>query len=287
MNSSVNVHPGMQYANSTPNMLPGTMMRGGTQMRARHAMPNSTGQICTRTSNPNIRQHPGMAYNTAHRMPVSQQIASHPPPPSNGTAPSPGQNMGPHHGMRTPGNYNVRPINSGYPPQGYVMHQQQRYPVMYQQVQQNHYPAPIGTPPMYSQQGHLVNQQPGHVMVQQQQQPQQHPNMPPQQRPFIMRGQAPNVRAQVMAPPKYGAKGVRTKGKASPRMQNSPQAPSPQAPQMSPASQPPLMEMDTSSSPAGAPAPIYPEEDILMPSEQTTAQDRAREDQLTAFVEGL
>ena len=27
------------------------------------------------------------------------------------------------------------------------------------------------------------------------------------------------------------------------------------------------MEMDTSS-PAGAPAPIYPEEDILMPSEQ-------------------
>ena len=42
--------------------------------------------------------------------------------------------MGPHHGM--PGNYNVRPINSGYPPQGYVMHQQQRYPVMYQQVPQ-------------------------------------------------------------------------------------------------------------------------------------------------------
>jgi len=180
--------------------------------------------------------------------------------------------MGPHHGMRTPGNYNVRPINSGYPPQGYVMHQQQRYPVMYQQVQQqNHYPAPLNTPPMYNQQGHLVSQ-PGHVMVQQQNPnmpPQQHPNMPPQQRPFmISRGQAPNVRAQVMAPPKYGAKGTRTKGKASPRMQNSPQAPSPQAPQMSPASQPPLMEMDTSSSPAGAPAPIYPEEDILMPSEQ-------------------
>lgn len=280
----------MQYTNSPNNMHPGTMIRGSPQMRARHPMPNSTRQICTRTSNPNIRQHPGM-YNQAHRMPVSQQIASHPPPPSNGTAPPPGQNMGPHHGMRTPGNYNVRPINSGYPPQGYVMHQQQRYPVMYQQVQQqNHYPAPLNTPPMYNQQGHLVSQ-PGHVMVQQQNPnmpPQQHPNMPPQQRPFmISRGQAPNVRAQVMAPPKYGAKGTRTKGKASPRMQNSPQAPSPQAPQMSPASQPPLMEMDTSSSPAGAPAPIYPEEDILMPSEQTTAQDRAREDQLTAFVEGL